>query len=203
MPKISIARIEEPTTLERDIMKLYFFRHSQTIFEPEVPTPNWVLSEEGIEKAKLLSGDSKIMNIEIFYSSLQNKALETTVILAKPNRTPIKTHSGLAELTSITNAFIPCYDETVRDLYAGKIKTINHGESLKEGRDRFHNTIEDIVHSEVGNDSIGIVTHGSILSLFASEYSGVAAYELHQQISMPDMAILDWETKSFLDFFGE
>ncbi len=41
-------------------MKLYLFRHSQTIFEPELPNPNWVLSKEGIEKAKSLSLDLEL-----------------------------------------------------------------------------------------------------------------------------------------------
>ncbi len=184
-------------------MKLYLFRHSQTIFEPEIPSPNWVLSEEGIGKVKSLSLDSKIMNLDIFYSSLQNKALETAVLLAKPNRTPINTHAGLAELSSITKAFIPNYDESVHDLYAGKIEKINNGESLKEGLDRFNKTIEEIVSIEIKSEHIGIVAHGSILSLFASQYSDLNAYELHQMIQMPDMAILNWDTKLFIDFFGK
>ena len=183
-------------------MKLYLFRHSRTIIEPEVPTPQWVLSTEGVKRAQSLSENANMRPIEVFYSSLQNKALETTVIFAKPQRVPIKTHAGLAELTSITNAFLPHYEETVQHLYAGTITTIHNGESFQEGLNRFHRTIEQIVRSEAGHDHIGIVTHGVILSLFAAQYAGVSASDLHHRIAMPDMAILDWETHEFLHFFG-
>src|SRR5579864_4753650 len=99
-------------------MKITLIRHSKTLVDPQKPITLWGLSDEGVEKAKALSSDPMIKDLQILYASSQTKAIETAVYLAKPNSIPIKTNYNFTEITSFTNRFITKeqgYDKGVHD----------------------------------------------------------------------------------------
>lgn len=137
------------------------------------------------------------------YSSLQTKALQTTVLLCKDNHIPIKTDKDLTELTSITNGFIEDYEDTMKRFYSGELERINGGETIIEGKARFNQAIERVVKSEGGKGNVGIVAHGNILAIFSSQFAEKSIYSIHNNIKMPDVAVLDWDSKSFIHFFGD
>jgi broad specificity phosphatase PhoE len=187
-------------------MLITLIRHSKTIIEAETHALNWVLSDKGVEFAEALSQNDEIKNVNILYSSLQNKALETAVIIAKPHRIPIRTDDRLTEVTSITNKFVADpveFERNVHDFQTGLIPRINGGETVKEALDRFNKAIEDIIKREEGKQNIGIVSHGNMLSLFSAQFINKTSYEIHKTIKMPAIAILDWDEKKFIKFFGE
>ena len=184
-------------------MKLLLIRHSRTKFEPETPNEQWVLSEVGVDKAEEFARRPELAEIEIIYTSMQLKALATGLKIAEQLRIPMRADHGLTELTSITNGFIPNYNEAVAELYAGEVERINDGETLTEGLARFDEAIERIVSSHADLGRIGIVAHCNVLSLYASQYEQRTAHELHSTMGMPDLAILDWESKEFDLTFGQ
>ncbi len=189
-------------------MKITLIRHSKTLVEPQKPIVLWGLSDEGIEKAKALSGRDVIKNIQVLYASLQTKAIETAVYFAKPNAIPLKTNNDLTEITSFTNQFITKeqgYEQGVDDFYHDTIERIADGETHQEARERFNKALANIVVEEAkkGIENIGIVSHGNILSYFTAQYANITPYELHDTIQMPDIAILDWDTKKFTTLWGE
>lgn len=184
-------------------MKIKLIRHSKTIVEPQKSIVLWGLSETGIEKAKTLSNHVIIKDIQVLYTSLQTKALETAVYLAKPNAIPIRTNNDFTEITSFTKRFITKeqgYEQEVHDFYHDKIERIAEGETHKEAVERFNKALENVVNEEAKNniETIGIVSHGNVLSYFTAQYANITPYQLHDKIQMPDISILDWDTKRFI-----
>jgi broad specificity phosphatase PhoE len=187
-------------------MKFVFIRHSETDRNPEVPITCWGLSEQGMELAKELSKEQIIKDLDVLYASFQTKALETAVLLAKPNAVPIKADNGLTEVTSFTGVFEPDFDvysKSIHDFYDGTIDRIAGGETKAEALKRFTDTLERIAKAEPDKSSVGIVTHGNILTLFSALYKDVDCYELHTAIKQPDIAVFDWDEKKFDTFFSE
>lgn len=187
-------------------MKLVFIRHSKTDRNPKVPFVCWGLAEEGIELARELSQKAVIKDLDVIYASFQTKALETAVILAKPNAIPIKADNGLTEVTSFTGPFEPDFDrytKNVHDFYSDDIDRIAGGETKAEALERFIATLESIAKNESDKELVGIVTHGNILALFSALYKDVDCYALHTAIKQPDVAIFSWDEKKFDIFFGE
>lgn len=184
-------------------MKLVLIRHSNTKVEPDKYNPLWSLSEKGIENASRLANHSLLQNIEIIYTSNQLKALHTGIIIASKLGVFVKQSENLTELTSLTNDWKEDYNKFIDDIYTGKIDRHQNGESLQEATVRFTKEIEEIVASEGDKNIIGIVAHGNVLSLFASQYENRSALEIHHAIQMPDIAILDWKNKTFDITFGE
>jgi broad specificity phosphatase PhoE len=184
-------------------MKLYLVRHSKTKFEPETPNEEWVLSDEGVERAELLARHPILADLELVYTSMQLKAMATGLKIAETLRIPMRPDHGLTELSSITRGFIPNYEEAVSQLYAGEIDRINGGETLDEAHVRFCETVGRIATSHPDVDRLAIVAHCNVLSLFSAPYDGRSAHDLHGSMGMPDVAILDWDTKKFDMPFGE
>lgn len=190
-------------------MKIELIRHSKTLVEPQKPIVRWRLSDVGVEKAKAFGEKEIIKDIDVLYSSLQNKAVETAVYLANPNGIRLATDNDFTEITSFTNKFTTPeegYHELVHDFYHGKIDRIAHGETVEEALQRFNAALERAIAEESKNgvNTLGIVSHGNILACFTAQYvPGVSAYDLHTTIQMPDVATFDWDTKKFVSFWGE
>ena len=183
-------------------MQIVLIRHSNTKVEPEKYNPLWALNEKGIENANVLAHNPLMQGIEVLYTSNQLKAIHTGVIVASKLGIFLKQNDDLTELTSLTNDWKGDYDGFINDIYSGTIERHTDGESLKEAGDRFTRVIEDIVSKESDRKVIGIVAHGNVLSLFASQYESRSAFDIHNAIQMPDVAILDWEHKTFSVRFG-
>lgn len=177
-------------------MKLVLIRHSKTILEKDMPNEQWILSEEGVKLAMELSTNSFIKKCSVIYSSLQTKALETTLLLAKPNYIPIMTEKTLTETTSITNGFFDHFEEEVAKWHNGKYR-INDGETKAESLKRFKATVKKIASKHSFQDYIGIVAHGNVLSILSECYSDRDSYYIHKSLQMPDFAILNSDTWRF------
>ena len=181
-------------------MKITFIRHSKTAIKPEVPITLWGLSDKGIDKARELSAQDMIQQLDVVYSSLQTKAIETMLYLAKLNAIPMRTHEGLTEITSFTNEFDPNEERYLRQVeqyYGGQLDRIAGGETIDEALGRFMAALESIAGQEREAEHIGIVTHGYILSFLTAKYSELSPFDLHHSIQQPDVAEFDWESKSF------
>ena len=187
-------------------IKFIFIRHSKTDRNPQVPITCWGLTEEGIALAQELRNQDVIKKIDVMYASFQTKALETAVILSKPNAIPIKADNRLTEVTSFTGPFekdFDTYTKNAHDYYADDIERIASGETKTEALQRFNSALESIAAAESGKEYVGIITHGNILALFSALYKDVDCYELHTRIKQPDIAIFNWGEKKFETFFGE
>lgn len=185
------------------VMKITFIRHSKTLQEPEVYNPLWQLNEVGTERAIELSKTKEIKDLDLIYSSGQTKAIQTMLYLAKDNHLKMHVDDDFTEITSITNKYIEDFETALYELHTGVVERINDGETSIEARDRFNNALDRLVLNHPDANNIGIVSHGNILSVFSSQYIDKSSYEIHKTLKMPDVAIFDYDKKSFIKFFGE
>lgn len=184
-------------------MKLTLIRHSKPEIDPDTSMTLWGLSNEGIKLAKNLSHNDAIMNLDYIHSSLETKALETMLYLAKPNTIPMRTRRGLNEVTSFSNKLFTGeqYLMQKEKYYTRELPRIAGGETIDEALERFANTLDEITR-ECNESNIGILSHGTILALFSAEYSGVDPLALHLTIIQPDFAVFDWNIKQFTKFWS-
>lgn len=185
-------------------MNLIFIRHSQSLVNPNIPISSWGLSEEGVVLAKKLSQLEIINTLEVVYSSLQPKAIETATFATEGMNIVLKKDDRLTESTSFTNKFvdIETLKENDKKYYADKNLSINGGETYTQALARFNVALESITLSEKGKSNIGIVSHGNILASFASEYMNLDVNKIAKNLRQPDIAVFNWEDKKFTIPFG-
>lgn len=186
-------------------MNIVLIRHSKSLVNPNIPITTWGLSLEGVALAEKLSGIPQIRLLDVVYSSLQPKALETAVLATKNRGVPIKTDDRLTESTSFTNKFLSLelLEQNTKIYYSDKRLGFNNGENFEESVARFNLAIKDITKEESNRKNVGIVSHGNILTAFASQFVEKDIYEMHENMKYPDFAVLDWKTKKFMTFFGD
>lgn len=186
-------------------MNLVLIRHSKSLVNPNIPITTWGLSRKGVALAEKLNGISQIKSLDVLYSSLQTKTLETAILATKNTGIPIKTDNRLTETTSFTNKFVGPeeLEENSKKYYLDNQISFYGGETSQEALNRFTEAINDIVRVESANKNIGVVSHGNILASFSCQYNRQDPYKLVEKMKQPDIAILDWETKQFIVFFGD
>lgn len=186
-------------------MNLVLIRHSKSLVNPNIPITTWGLSTEGVALAEKLNGIPQVKSLDVLYSSLQTKALETAILVTKNTGIPIKTDNRLTESTSFTNKFISPeqLEQKTMDYYSNRRLGFNNGETFQQSLNRFNVAMEDIIKAEDDEKNIGIVSHGNILTAFASQFVDKDAYELHESMKYPDIAVFNWKTKQFMTFFGD
>lgn len=179
-------------------MKFVFVRHSNSQVDPTRAIAQWGLSDVGVERAKHLAHDPEILSLNLLYSSLQVKAVETMVYLSKPHGIPVRTDDRLGEVSSFTTRFFePAEHERIlHDFYMRKISRIEGGETIDEALARFEDCLQDIA-AECPDGRVGVVTHGSVLTFFSEKFGLGEAFSIHLKLEQPDVAIFDWSTKTF------
>lgn len=186
-------------------MKIIFIRHSKSLVNPEIPIATWALSVEGVELAKRLNNLEVIRSIEVIYSSLQPKALETAILATKDLGIPIRINDDLTESSSFTNKFVGIseLEENTKMYHENANLSINNGETSSQALKRFNSAVEKIVEAESNRSVIGIVSHGGILADFAAQYARKSSFELVKAMRQPDIAEFDYGKKEFLTSFGD
>ncbi len=182
-------------------MKILLIRHSKTIADKDKSSLLWKLSDEGITLAKKLSENKYIKQCQVIYSSQQTKAIETALLLAKNNYIPIKTNANLTETTSVTNGYFANFDFEVAKWHQGNYRILD-GETKDETLLRFNKAVSDIAAKETDQDMIGIVAHGNVLAIFTQQFLDMESFEIHKNINMPDLALLDYDNKKFIFDWG-
>ena len=61
--------------------RLYFVRHASPNIQPGVPTREWSLSDRGVEEARTLARTAAAWGLRALYSSSEQKACNTALII--------------------------------------------------------------------------------------------------------------------------
>ncbi|MFW9919955.1 MAG: histidine phosphatase family protein [Candidatus Thorarchaeota archaeon] len=149
-------------------MILYILRHAQTRIDQARPAHEWHLSPEGVVAANELAHSLVFKNIDCIYASAEPKAQETAKPFSELFDLRINTHSGLNELyrgedTSLSQDE---YLSNIRCILQFPPIQVEGWESPALALSRFANAVSDIESEEY--DSVLIVSHGLVLSLFFS-----------------------------------
>ena len=76
---------------------VYFITHPEVVIDPDVPVPQWPLSEIGKERMQALVAKDWIQNISTIYCSTEQKAVDGAEMLADHLGLPFSTEKNLGE----------------------------------------------------------------------------------------------------------
>lgn len=170
-------------------MQLYLVRHAAVVVRPEQPSNQWHLSPEGRAAAESLAAEDGWATLARLYSSAEPKAIATAQRIAMRNGLSITIEPALHEVER------PWSGGDYRALARGYLEgePIEGWEPRDVATDRIRGAIETIVSAH-GEASVGVVSHGLILSLYVAGLLGLdwpATAELWDGIGFPDYGIVD------------
>ena len=182
-------------------MLIYLVRHAAVTPRPEVPGPRWHLSPDGRVAAEKLGEEPYWADVRGLHTSVEPKAVATAQRIAAPNELPIRIEPELREVEG--RSWVETgYADQVHAYLSGD--TPDGWEPIDAARARIRSCIDGIVAKHAAL-SVGIVSHGIVLTLYVSDVMDLSSEEavaLWENIRLPDVAIFDPNAKRFEREYG-
>ncbi|MCC6301027.1 MAG: histidine phosphatase family protein [Anaerolineales bacterium] len=179
---------------------LILVKHSAPEIVKNIPAREWKLSALGQGHARELAGLLKRHAPEAIVSSAEPKARETAAILAEELGTDYRVVSNLHEHERARAPFYSHaeFQNLMNELFSAPDKLVFGEETARAALTRFDKAVE-LVLSAQEEKTIIIVSHGTVISLFVAQLTGLDGYALWQKLGLPSFVALDVQSKSLLD----
>ena len=175
---------------EVEVRKLILVKHARPQMTEGVPSHEWGLSEEGRAACRALAEAIRPHDPAVIVSSEEPKARETGRLLADALGRPAETAAGLHEHDR-SNVPIMRSGEFLSALalfFKDQNRLVLGRETAYQAADRFERAIGDVLSKHAAGN-IAIVTHGTVLALFASENGAGDPFLLYRQLGLPSFVV--------------
>ncbi len=169
---------------------IIFLRHAETEVDNSLPISSWTLSKKGIDNAKELSNKEPFQDIDVIFSSYEEKSILTAMNFNQENKLSITNDKALNELNrdSSPNLTKDEYYNTVKDCFANLKRSVKKWEKPIDALRRFSKKIDEINEKYIGK-KILIVSHGLVINLFFA-----------WKTNNFEILFERWKSNSFLDY---
>jgi broad specificity phosphatase PhoE len=175
--------------------KLILIKHSQPVLDPDVPSPGWVLSEDGRARCAWLAEALRAEGIARLCSSREPKALETAALVAARLGLAVEPHEGLQENDRTGQGFATeaALRQNIRDFFTRPADVVMGIESLNAAMARYVPAIATCIGAAAGAN-VAIVTHGTALTAFVARHNAIDPFALWGSLTTPSYVVLDSAT---------
>jgi broad specificity phosphatase PhoE len=175
------------------VATLILIRHSGAAPDPAVPPKQWRLSQAGRDLCQPLTEALRPYTPEILLSSDEPKAIETANLIGEQLRLSAQTAAGLGEHRRpyVADGFMAL----MRRFFAAPDERVFGDESAAEARFRFATAVDAAIRASAGR-ALAIVTHGTVLALYAAPWFGLEASVLWTRMSHPSFVVVDPDTRA-------
>ncbi|MFW5692137.1 MAG: histidine phosphatase family protein [Chloroflexota bacterium] len=172
---------------------LILIKHAMPVVNPSEPAPTWPLSEEGRLAAGRLARRFKDYNLAAVYTSMEPKAADTGQIIAETLTLPCRVIPDLHEQDMRNVGFIrQDWQGRVRQFFEQPAAHVLGAESANEALDRFKRAVNRVMQSHPPEQSLAIVAHGRVISLFTGYFNAhIDPFDLWQRLDLPAYVVLE------------
>ena len=185
--------------------KLVLVRHSVPEIRRDVPAADWRLSEAGLARARTFAKRLDPGTARTVFTSEEPKAIETAQALAFEWGLEVTRAAGLHEHERPQAQMLTrdAFEARVRDLFARPDERVFGAESAARARRRFTMAVMRAVTAST--DDVIVVSHGTVITLFAAEAGGVEPFAFWKKLEMPcavELSLPDLQVRAFAGFAG-
>jgi broad specificity phosphatase PhoE len=171
---------------------LLLVKHAAPRIEPSAPAHTWPLAEAGRASCGALADAVERFSPAFVVASREAKAAETGLLVARRLRLPFTTRPSLHEHDRRGFPFLSDRNEflsRMREAFARPAECLVGNESLDDAHARFATGLDDILAERAEGNPL-VVTHGTVLALYAARATGVDPYSLWLALRYPCLVAL-------------
>ena len=181
--------------------KLFLIKHARPEVDPQVASEAWRLGPEGRDGAKRLAERLAGHQFARLYSSTEPKAVETAQVVA---RTMDLSVAEVEDLCEHDRRRVPHMESRefismVALLFKEPGRRVLGDEAADEAYARFGGAVDRLVAEAGEGGDVGIVTHGTVISLFAERRAGLEPFGLWRRMGLPSYLVLETGTWRVLE----
>lgn len=171
--------------------QLILIRHSQTAIQAGLPASAWPLSEEGIRRCRVLGERLQPYGLQRLIASQETKAAETARHTAAQLDLPWETWPGLEEQHRQSEPFTSQaeFSAAIQRLFESPEQQVYGEESGEQACQRFEAALQALLRAHPGA-ALGIVTHGTVLTLWVSHRFNLPAFPFWRQLGLPAFLVV-------------
>ncbi|HPE47304.1 MAG TPA: histidine phosphatase family protein [Hyphomonas sp.] len=160
----------------------FYLTHPQVQIDPDIPVPDWGLSETGRGRAALAAQLPALQAVARVYSSAERKAVETAAIIAGTSGVPVFELPRTHENDRSATGFLPPDEfEAVADaFFASPSESVRGWERAADAQARIVAETADAIHQALVQDIL-MVGHGAVGTLLYCHLAGLAISRRHDQ----------------------
>ncbi len=179
---------------------LILIKHSLPEIAENVPAQKWELSEAGRVLAQKLAARLNRYQPEVIVSSVEPKAKETAEIIARKHNLELQIIEGLHEHDRSKEAYLPKdeFQAAVREFFEKPDTLVFGSETADECHARFQQAVHSILDHNL-DKTIVIVTHGTVISLFASRLTRTSDLLLWNELGLPSFIVIDIQSATLIE----
>lgn len=163
-------------------MRVLYLTHPQVQIDPNVPVPDWGLSEYGRERAALAAGSAWTRAIRAIVASGERKAVETANIVGAAYGLVPRIRHDMHENDRSATGFLPprAFEAMADAFFANPSTSIRGWERAIDAQNRIVAAAEaEIIGAGAGD--LLFVGHGGVGTLLLCHWLGVAIGREHDQ----------------------
>jgi broad specificity phosphatase PhoE len=179
--------------------QIILVKHSLPEINNDLPAREWKLSGEGRARAERLADSLKPHRLDSLVASKEPKAMETARIVAAKCGVDLHEVEGLHEHERWTTPYLSKqeFEAVVYEFFEKPDMLVFGNETANQAYERFSRAINSIL-SESDNSKIGIVAHGTVISLYVSRLTGQSGFQLWSQLGLPGFVVLDLQLNKLI-----
>ena len=172
--------------------KLVLVKHASPQITPEVSSHRWVLSEEGRDRCEWLAAELRAQGVTRLYSSLEPKALETAALVSIRLGVEVRPRRDLHEndRTGLGFGALGDLKRRMRQFFETPSDLVVGAETAEAALTRFEAAVRALA-SEAGDQTIAVVTHGTVLTLLVAKYNPIAPFDFWDSLALPSYVVMD------------
>jgi len=165
------------------VARILFITHPEVVIDPEVPVPDWPLSETGIARMTAFAESPAVAGVTAVWSSAERKARDGAAILARALGLTPQVEPDLHENDRSATGFLPpdAFWPVVERFFAEPETSVEGWERAVDAQARVVTAIERIRTAEKTPGDIALVAHGGVGALALAHFSGKAIGRAHDQ----------------------
>lgn len=181
---------------------LLLIRHSAVQRSQETPSREWPLSDDGRSRTRQFAPQLIPYNLTRIFTSEEPKARETGQIIANELGLPWQTAPDLQEHSRENAPFFISqegFETAVARFFNNPDQLVFGNETANQALERFDTAVHRLI-TDYPEDTLAIVTHGTILTLFVTHYNTqIDPLTFWQNLSLPCKIILSLPTLTLLE----
>jgi broad specificity phosphatase PhoE len=152
---------------------VWFITHPDVAIDPEMPVPDWTLSERGATRMRAALALPWMAGLRSVWSSEERKAREGASILASALALPVRTMAALGENDRSSTGYLPRAEfEVVADaFFANPEHSVRGWERAVDAQQRIVAAVESVL-ADAPQGDVAIVSHGGVGALLLCHLTG-------------------------------
>ena len=176
-------------------MKFILIRHAQSAPNSSSHQSEWGLTIQGEQSCQQLAEFLHTENVSHIYSSHEKKAIQTAEYTAHHLSCSHSVFSGLEEQNNDGVGWFESADDfraAVQKLFEQPNQAVFGPEAASQAAGRFSTALTAISQKHEPDATLGIVTHGRVMSSFLQSFGVVDAIPFWRSLTFPDAIVIRW-----------